>query len=71
VLCPGKFEKCLVAVDANYVSVWCNSLRNTRCNCAGATADVKHAEPWMKKFGKAAVISLKGSSPEDARIGPV
>jgi hypothetical protein len=51
VLCPGEFEKRLVAVDADYVSVRSNSFRSTRGDCAGSTADIKHAEPWMKEFG--------------------
>jgi len=71
VFCPGEFEKYLIAVDADYVSVRCNSLSSTRCNRARSAADIKHSEPWMKKFGKAAVIPTKGSSPEYARIGPV
>jgi hypothetical protein len=71
VLCPGDFEKCLIPVDADYVSVRSNSFRNPRSNCAGSTADIKHAEPWAKEFGKTAVIPLKGSSPEYPRIGPM
>ena len=71
VLCPGEFDKCLVAVDADYVSVRSNRFRSISGNCAGSAADIKHAEPWMKEFGKTAVIPLKGSSPEYARIGPV
>ena len=48
-----------------------NSLSNTRGNRAGAAADIKHGKSWPLQFGKAAVVSLKGSSPKDARIGPV
>ena len=68
---PGDFEKYLVAVDAEYLSMRSNSLRSTRGNCAGSAADINHSEAWMKEFGKAAVIPFKGSSPEYARIGPV
>ena len=69
--CPGKFEKYLIAVDADYVSVRCNSLSNSRCNRARSAADIKHVESWMKKIGEATVIPIEGSSLEYARIGPV
>jgi hypothetical protein len=66
-----KFEKRLVPVDADHVSVWSNRLCGARGNGAGAAADIEYRKPWPQPFGKAAVVPLKSSSPEDARIGPV
>jgi hypothetical protein len=51
--------------------MWSDSLRDARGNGAGAAANIKHRKAWPQQFGKAAVVSLKGSSSEDARIGPV
>jgi hypothetical protein len=62
VFCSGEFEKRFIAVDADYVPVWSNSLCNASSNGAGAAADVKHAKPWPQQFGKAAMVPLKSSS---------
>jgi len=71
VFCSGEFEKHFVAVDPDDASMWSKSLCSPCSNRAGAAADVKHAKPWPQQCGKAAVVALKSSSPEDAGIGPV
>jgi hypothetical protein len=70
-LCSREFEEHLVAIDADYESIGSNSLRNARSDGTGAAADIKHRKSRPQQFGKAAMISLKGSSTEDSRIGSV
>ncbi len=70
-LCARQLEKHLISIDTDYVPMWSDSLCNPSGNGAGATADIKHSKPRPQEFGKAAVVPLKGSSPEDSRIGPV
>jgi hypothetical protein len=38
--CSGEFEKHCVAVDADYMSIWSNSLCSARGDRAGAAADI-------------------------------
>jgi hypothetical protein len=71
VFCSRYVKKHLVSIDADHVSMRSNSLRNACGNRAGTAADIKHKETWLQQFGEAAVVSLKSSSSEDARIGPV
>jgi hypothetical protein len=71
VLGSRQFEKRLVSIDAEHVSMWSDSLRNARGNRAGAAANIKHRESWLQKLGKAAMVSLRGTSAKDSRIRPV
>jgi hypothetical protein len=71
VFCSRYVKKHLVSIDADDMSMWSNSLRNACGNRARAAANIKHKKPWPQQFGKAAVVSLKGSSSENARVGPV
>jgi hypothetical protein len=70
-LCSGYFEKRLVSIDAYYVSSGSNRLRNACRNRTGSAANIQHRKPWPQQLRKAAVVSLKSSSPKDTRIGPV
>jgi len=67
----GEFEENFVAIDADYLSMRCNSLGNARRNCTGATADIQHGKSRPQQFSQAAVVSLQGSTAENSRIGAV
>jgi hypothetical protein len=71
VFCSGEFEEHFVSVDADDASMWSNSLCSACGNRAGTAAYVKYAKPLPQQCGKAAVVPLESSSPEDAGIGPV
>ena len=69
--CVLKAHLAKATVDAGDASMWSNSFGSTCSDRARAAADIKHAKPWPQQCGKAAVVALKSSSPEDAGIGPV
>jgi hypothetical protein len=68
---PREFEKRLVAIDADHLSVRSNRLRHACRDCTAAAAGIQHAKSWMKDLGKPPVVALKRSSPEYTGIGPV